>query len=270
VRLFQLILLFLFPFISCQQAGHHEILVKVGEESLSLDEFQGMFPSEIWKELSPSHKMRFLSRWIDQQVLYQAGVSQGLLESSKIQRKLRDFEHKLVGEQYLADEISEIAKPTESQLDLFYQNNQTSYLRQSTVWDYTTLTVKSGKLAWELFEALKSSSFKKSMKWIKKNKSYVIQDFEAQHAQSKCFQKTLKSLKLNRISTPIQCGKGYVLVYKKKTHQEGDVLPFDAIKNQLELDFTENQSKELKKQILEKAVQQTQIILNQDLLSEAN
>lgn len=248
--------------ISCDDQSEHP-LVKVGDQNLTLEEFQSRFPPEIYQTMSHAQKLEYLSRWINREVLFQEGVEIGLLEDQVIQRQMDDFKRKLVSERYLDMVISKLPQPSEAQLEIYYQNNTENYLRSLDHWDYKVILVKSGQQAWKLFEALKKADFNSSLSWINKSEAYKVKTYLDHRPSGECTLKSISSLGLKRISMPKKCGSQYALIYVEKRYSAGDVLPFAHVRDRVRVDYLAQRTLAKRKEILDQSIQKTPIILDQ-------
>lgn len=248
--------------ISCNDQSEHP-LVKVGDQSLKLKEFESRFPPEVYQSMSHAQKLEYLSRWINREVLFQEGTEVGLLDDPDIQRQMDDFKRKIVSERYLDMIIAQLPQPTESQLEIHYQNNTGKYLRTQDQWDYKVILVKSGQQAWKLFEALKSANFNSSLTWINKSDAYKVKTYQRHRPTGDCTLKSISDLPLKRISMPKKCGGQYALIYVEKRYSAGEVLKYSEVQDRVRVDYLAKRSLAKRKEILDQSIQKTPIILDQ-------
>lgn len=254
-----------FVLMACQE--EQEVpLAKVGDTVLTLREFQSQFPQELYDRMSHSQKVEMLARWIDREVLYQEGVSEGLDQEEKLLRQVQNFKQKIISEQFVEQEIASLPEPVEQELKMFYQNHPEKYLRPGDRWDYHRISMKSGKLAWDLFKALKKSNFKKSLNWMSKNSAYKIVAQNYHEPSSNCIVKLLNKTSEGRVSTPEVCERMYSLVYREKKYAKGLPLSYEEVKDLVLSDFIEARGSQFRQELKEESIAKAQIVLNHKLL----
>lgn len=251
--------------VACQ--NEQEVpLAKVGDTVLTLREFQSQFPPELYKRMSHSQKVEMLARWIDREVLFQEGLSEGLGHEEALLRQIQSFKQKIISERFVQQEIASLPTPVDQELKIFYQNHPEKYLRPGDRWDYHRISMKSGKLAWDLFKALKKSNFKKSLRWMSKNSTYKIEAQSYHEPSSHCIVKLLNKTTEGRVSTPEVCDRMYTLVFKEKKYPQGLPLSYEEVKDLVLTDFMEARGSKFRQELKEEAIAKAQIVLNHKLL----
>ena len=92
------LLLVLFLAMGCgKEKQQSPIVVKVGDEKLTLDELAMSIPEELRDDITHDEIQEYISRWINSHILYQVGMKIGLGNDPVIRKRVHDIEVAIVG-----------------------------------------------------------------------------------------------------------------------------------------------------------------------------
>jgi len=118
--------------IACQQSGiEQQVIVRVGDERLTLDELIGEIPPAMRSQITREDLQDFIGRWINSQILYQEAKRRQLDSQIDIQRELRKLEVDLVANALLDQELDKPLTITDEEIQDYYVTNRNSFVRSS-------------------------------------------------------------------------------------------------------------------------------------------
>jgi parvulin-like peptidyl-prolyl isomerase len=113
-----------------EEAPSENVVVRVGEAVLTLEELAAEMPANTHERVSKEALQDYAVRWINSQVLYQEAKRRGLDQSKDIARELQRVERELAVNALLQNEIySDTARVSEARIQEFYTSNLESYRR---------------------------------------------------------------------------------------------------------------------------------------------
>ncbi len=119
--------------IACQQSGiEQQVVVRVGDERLTLDELIGEIPPAMRSQISREDLQDFIGRWINSQILYQEARRRQLDTQIDIQRELRKLEVDLVANALLDQELDKPLAITDEEIQNYYVTNRNNFMRASS------------------------------------------------------------------------------------------------------------------------------------------
>jgi len=107
-----------------------EIVVRVGNSALTLDQLAAEIPATMIDRVSRQQIQDYAVRWMNAEVLYQEAQRRGMDRELNLQRELKRMERELVVNALLDKEINaRLARIGESQIQTFYETNMESFKR---------------------------------------------------------------------------------------------------------------------------------------------
>lgn len=118
--------------VACQQSGiEQQVIVRVGDERLTLDELIGEIPPAMRSQITREDLQDFVGRWINSQILYQEAKRRQLDSQVDIQRELRKLEIDLVANALLDQELDKPLAITDQEIQDNYVTNRNGFMRAS-------------------------------------------------------------------------------------------------------------------------------------------
>lgn len=125
-----LILSSAFLFAGCQRpAREQHVIVRVGDEKLTLDELLDEIPAPMRTHVSREDLQEYVARWINIQILYQEAVRRKIDTHIDVRRELRKLEIELIANALLDQELDRPLEISEEEIQQYYEANRNSFLR---------------------------------------------------------------------------------------------------------------------------------------------
>jgi parvulin-like peptidyl-prolyl isomerase len=119
--------------VACQQSGiEQQVIVRVGDERLTLDELIGEIPPAMRAQITREDLQDFVGRWINSQILYQEAKRRQLDAQIDIQRELRKLEVDLVANALLDQELDKPLAITDEEIQNYYVTNRNNFMRAAS------------------------------------------------------------------------------------------------------------------------------------------
>ena len=155
-----MIMLALLAFACGGEAPHQEeeVVVRVGEAVLTLDDLADDIPAAIRSRISKQEIQNHVVRWINSEVLYQEARRRGLDQQIDLQRELKRVERELMGDALVQKEIYETpVAVTDDEARSFYEANKESFRRNEIEARVYHLGVPAKRTADSLYRELRNS-----------------------------------------------------------------------------------------------------------------
>lgn len=109
------------------------VLVRVNGESLTKREFDFFLPEDYQDILTSEEIQDYLDRWITTQLLYEEVVKSGIVVSSEVEARLRQYRKDLIADQLVQKVIQDRAVVSESEVRAYYDAHAGEYLTEFRV-----------------------------------------------------------------------------------------------------------------------------------------
>jgi peptidyl-prolyl cis-trans isomerase C len=132
-----------------------DYLVRVGDASLTEEDFVAGIPEEFRGLLTLEEKRGYLDRWVDTELLYEAAKDRGLLDNPDLQRRLEQQRREYVANFLLQTVLNERVAITEGEIADYYAEHLDEY---SSEYRYREIVVRSQQEADDLYQRLTSNA----------------------------------------------------------------------------------------------------------------
>jgi len=133
-----------------------EYLVRVGDRSLTEQDFKRLVPAEFESLLTQEEKRDFLDRWVDTELLYSAAQARGLNEDPELKGRLEQQKREFIANQLLQRVLQERVAVSEREIADYYSIHLDEY---SSEYRYSEIIVRTREEAQALWDKLQSRSF---------------------------------------------------------------------------------------------------------------
>lgn len=208
-------------------------------------------------------KMALLDTMIDNRLLYEAAVSQGLENEPMLIRSITDTRNRLMFQTWYERYVTGKAEPSEKELKRLYSKNSSKYTIPEKVRAYQ-LVVTSKPLA----DSLRALLIADATKWDTLVKLYSIAPdkekagdlgFFTRGVQQKEIEQIAFKLKPGEISQPLAIRDTYYII--RVTEKEPrKVKPFDEVKNQIAVELRQDRTNRLYEQEIDRLKKNSQIV----------
>ena len=211
-----------------------KILAKVGKTTLTEDEFYSLIPAQYRNMLAPSQKKELLQKWIDNELVYQKAVDEGINKEEELKLKLQQMEHEVVSSEFLDRYIGKIGNVEENEVVEYFNLHKDEYnsereAAQIVVMDKEQAGMIAGKArAGEDFTMLvkqysidPSAQRGGSLGYIRRGDIPQLPEIE----------EALFSLKsIGDISEPVQTNFGYCVIKLLNIKKSAEEVKYETVK----------------------------------------
>lgn len=263
-----LVLLFLWS--GCKPAGPEkvDVIARVNNTSLSLEELDRKIPENTSPDLQQALKRQLMEKWIENELFYQSALDEGFELSDLDREFVKEYEKNLIVENFLEKKFNKEYRVHDQEIEDYYNQNKDEF-----TWDgdyvhiiHLLIENKDDKIFSEInkskdlldivqtyFFDIQSTSLKPNgdLGYVKLNQlpSELVN--------------VIKRMKTGRISRPVKTDLGYHFVQLLDTQSAGNPKPPDLVRDEIILRLKirkKNEAvEEYKKEIRAKNTIQTDI-----------
>ena len=132
------------------------IIVTVGDSKLRQSEIYTYAPD--WDSWGDRERILFMQHWIDEELVYQQAVKNGVLKDSALIRMIERTKRKLVADYYMQSFLDTMMVSDVEKID-FYHKNKHLYLNGKTTVSGAILTFADWKSAVLYYKEFKNTKF---------------------------------------------------------------------------------------------------------------
>ncbi len=214
------------------------VVLKVGSETLTLDELRHLLPVEAKDKITRDDIQDFLTRWINAHLLYEEGKAAGFGNNEEIERRVQEYRVNLIGSAYIDSVLNfDIVFPDSLYRNYYEQNSDDFILRddeyhlkhmlfsnKKTADSTYTLIVSRGRNFDSLavhFAAQQPEGFEWDLGFV--TKDMLIEPIA----------RRLPRLRVGRIRRPFKSSYGYHLLKLEATAKKGTLKPLDRVRDEI-------------------------------------
>lgn len=220
--------------VSCtKRKDSSPIVSTVGNSRLTLAEARSVLlksnPADVDLE-------NIITRWVDDELLYQAALQSKLNKDKTIRKAVKDYERRLLGRSYLNALIQKKVVVTPSEIEEYYHLNSGSFLRSHNEAIVIHFLAQTEKEAWNIRTTLKNKGTNSSTKELLDKYSTLPTTVRELNLIQALDRPVFKQKKRGVVG-PIQTGAGYhvihILEYFPKGSLRNLVEVYDEIQQRL-------------------------------------
>ena len=213
-------------------------IVIMGDERLTLDDLRSSIPMEMTANITKADFEDYVNRWIDSHILYQKGLDLGLEKNPDIQRRVREFEIRLIGAAYLDSTLETKIIVTPQEISKYYEENKDIFVRSKQEIHLKHLLLEDKATSDDLYRKLRRNQAEFDTLLVQYNShlpederdlGYVSEDDVAEIIWSK-----VKNYRNNAIVQPIKTDFGYHIFKVLDKQEEGSIKELDDVKIEIE------------------------------------
>lgn len=213
------------------------VLAQVDKAALTLEEVRQTFPAAYEQILTRDQYLDFIKRWIDDEVIFQQALAEGLDKDPAVAERLRQLRRKVVIEEYLAREDSSGEfQPDESTLARYYEMHKDEFRRSAPEFRMAHIRVETLKEALALRGQADRGDF---LKVAAENsldptaESFTSIPYRKAAELPTCLAELALDAKLGRLLGPVSCPDGVYLAKITEKVEEGSQIPFNDAKEEI-------------------------------------
>ena len=215
--------------------------VSVNGISLTETELKTLIPDDVFNSLAEEHKKEIIEDWVSNELLYQEALRRGIDKRPDISRILENSKRTLLKNELIENITIDVKAPDDETLKSFYEEHK----------DYFILFDDEYKIRYVLFDTEKETK----VFWTRVKGGESFTQLSSESSKDPRFQmggeygvinkelvepgiwieivKTVNELGIMKISNPFAVVDGWMCIIVDKVFKNGDVLPFDAVYEQV-------------------------------------
>ncbi len=218
------------------QVQEEDIVARVGEAVLTLDDLAAEIPEGIRGKITQEDLQDYISRWINSQILFQEAKRRSLDREIDLARELQRVERELVVNALLEKEIyASSAHTPEGEVQKFYDENRESFRRNENEARVYHINMNSKTAADSLYRVLRNGE----------NFPKVAQELAAQSEDANSWDLTLTTsevpeamhsvfrLRAGAVSQPIELDDGFHIFQVVETYSSGTLRELSAVRDEI-------------------------------------
>lgn len=201
------------------------VIVTVGDSKLHQSEIYTYAPD--WDSWGDNERILFLQRWIDEELIYQQAVKNGILKDTALVRVLERTKRKIVADYYMQTFLDTMLVSDGEKID-FYHKNQNLYLNGKTSVSGAILSFadwKSAVLYYKEFKNTKFESIPPNHRLIKRMREFDGVD----KTPDPCMIPSIRRAVVGRISPMKVCDGAAKIAVVTSRLDSADARPLDEV-----------------------------------------
>ncbi|MEJ2053866.1 MAG: peptidyl-prolyl cis-trans isomerase [Calditrichaceae bacterium] len=265
---FIILILLFFILIACKQHPEvsDELVAQVNDRYLLINQLNYLVPENMDPELTLALKKNLISKWVDNEVLYQAALDEGLTLDERESFLLENYKKSFLIQKYIASKVNRNYRISQKEIEDYYKEHHKEFVHKNDVVRIVHLLMeqKDNAIFKEIHESKNLNEIIKKYYFDEKSTTerpngdlgYIPIENLPEN-----FQKVIRRMKTGAISNPISSDQGYhfiqLLDRQSKGNQKDLELVQDEIKLRLKKERRETELDRLLKDLKEKSQIQT-------------
>ena len=213
-----------------------EIVVRVGSQTLTLNELAAAIPPALGKNVDKGQIQDYVLRWINSEVLYQEALRQELDQNPDIEKELNRLRRDLLVSRLISKKLDNHKLTIyESQIEEYYSTNKASFTRNEPEVYVFHIHVRSKRTADSLYQALRGrGDFVNIAKQISFNtkKETPWKLYLAQSEVPKMIGKLFR-MAPGATSKPIELDDGYHIFKLAEKYKNGSIRKLELVRDEI-------------------------------------
>jgi hypothetical protein len=201
------------------------VIVTVGDSKLHQSEIYTYAPD--WDSWGDNERILFLQRWIDEELIYQQAVKNGILKDTTLIRALERTKRKIVADYYMQTFLDTMLVSDGEKID-FYHKNKNLYLNGKTSVSGAILSFadwKSAVIYYKEFKNTKFESIPPNHRLIKRMREFDGVD----KTPDPCMIPSIRRAVVGRISPMKVCDGAAKIAVVTSRLDSADARPLDEV-----------------------------------------
>lgn len=212
-----------------------EYLVRVGDHSLSEEDFRALIPGEFNGLLTQVEKRDYLDRWVDTELLVLAAKQRGLMDDPELKLRLLQQQREFIANQLLQQVLEERVAITEGEIADYYAKHIDEY---SSEYRYREIVVRSQQEAQDLYEKLKSARISFTRAAEKNSLASSARTggdmgWLAKGAMPPEVEERVVKMAPQEISLPFETAWGWTIIQFREKRQSDNTLDLQEVRDEI-------------------------------------
>ncbi|MHB2149683.1 peptidyl-prolyl cis-trans isomerase [Calditrichota bacterium LG25] len=241
-----------------------DLVAQVNDRYLRLAQVKQSVPQGLPEDLALSLKKNIISKWVENETLYQMALEEGVSLSEYQDFLVQEYRKSLIIQNLVDQKINKSYTISHQQIEEYYKNHQDEFRREEDeahiihlfMDQYDQAIFREIKNAKDLMAIIKKYYFdeKSSIEQPNGDLGYVPLS-----QLPDPIVKTIKRLKTGKISRPVKIGEGYHFIQLIDYQKKGTVRSLDVVKDEIILRLKKRARDEKYQELVRDAQQKVQI-----------
>jgi parvulin-like peptidyl-prolyl isomerase len=215
-----------------------ELVAQVNDSYLLINQLNYLVPEGIDPELNLALKKNLISKWVDDEILYQAALDDGMKLEAKEQFLVEKYYKSLLIQRYLSLKIDRNYRISQKEIEDYYKEHSKEFIFKDDVVHIVHLLMEQRDNA--IFREIRES--KDLMEIIKKyyfdNKSTMERPngdlgYLSTSTLPSNFINVIKRMKTGAISSPISSDQGYHFIQLLDKQSKGNIKDQELVQDEI-------------------------------------
>ena len=236
----KILVFILFIIISCGQNENlpQDLVAQVDDSYLLKKDVDYLLPGNLERDSGLSLKKMLIKEWVEDEILYQSALKEGLQFSEKEEYLLTEYKKSLLIQRYVDQKLNKNYKISEKEIDDYYNENKLEFIRKEDEIHLVHLLVKQYDRA--IFNEISESD---NLADIIKKYYFDSQStaespngdlgYTAINTLPAIIQDAQKSLKTGVISKPLKSDMGYHFIQIKDKQRKGSSIDLELVRDEI-------------------------------------
>ena len=263
---FSITLLFVFLMISCRQDPElpEDMVAQVNGEYLLHEQLEYSIPSGLEEDVSMALRKEIISKWIENDVFYQAAVNEGLKLSKRDQFFVDEYRKALFVQDYLDQKLNRNYKIPQKEINSYYEDHKDEFIRRKEEVHVIHLLLEQRDNAIfreigqsdDLLAIIKKYYF--DQKSTKERPNNDLGYVELDNLPDS-FVRTLRRMRIGAVSQPVKSDQGYHFLQLVDRQKEGSQRDQELVKNEILIRLKRERRLDEKERLLKSIKDKAQI-----------
>ena len=254
-----------------KQAEKQNVVARVANETLSLEEIMDEIPTQIRANLTSSLLRQYVLRWVNNQVLYQEGLKLDLHQRSDLKKEFERLRVELLVNKLLELTLDKQVSVSDQEIEMYFEANKEEFQLSKDMVHAYHVCVDSKQEANAIGRRLKrGEAFPEILSEIRSDSS-VMQDWDLGYLSrdeiiNSDISRVMFSLPKGAYSYPIKSESGYHIVKSVDKRKKGETMALEMVRDAIRLKLEEKKRQENHQRFLLQAKSNFEIQTNFQLL----
>lgn len=241
-----------------------DLVAQVNDHYLRIAQVNQSVPEGIPDDLALSLKKNIISKWVENETLYQMALEEDVTLDDYQQFLVDEYRKALIIQNFLDQKLNIDNKISHRQIELYYKEHQDEFRRNEDeahiihlyMDQYDQAIFKEIRNSDDLLKIIKKYYFdeKSNIEQPNGDLGYVpLSQLPAKLV------KTIKRLKIGKISSPVKIGDGYHFVQVLDYQKKGTVRSLQQVRDEIVLRLKKQHRDEQYKQLVQQGQKKVQI-----------
>jgi peptidyl-prolyl cis-trans isomerase C len=148
-------------FYNDRPAGHAQVVARVGDAVLTLDDIRNRMPAEYSDFITYEQNVDYVKRWVDAEILYQTALARGIDQEPAVRQRLRKMQKDLLTAEMISRLCTQAAEISDMEIEKYYRDNIQLFTRKETEVKHLHMRIKTLSEAWRIRNETTQDNFLK-------------------------------------------------------------------------------------------------------------